>query len=39
MGCTLSPGDGLRGYIDKSLEMMSKQSEAANRKISELFPD
>lgn len=39
MGCTLSPGDGLRGYIDKSLEMMSKQSDAANLKINELFFD
>lgn len=37
MGCTLSPGDGLRGYIDKSIEMMSKQSEVANHKIKELF--
>lgn len=37
MGCTLSPGDGLRGYMNKSLEMMAQQSDFAKQKIQELF--
>lgn len=37
LGCTLSPGDGLNGYIARAIEMMSKHSVSANQKIKKLF--
>lgn len=39
MGCTLSHGDGLRGYINESIKIMMKQSSEARAKIEELFTE
>ena len=37
LGCTLSQGDGMKGYVKQSVNMMSKQSKSANTKILQLF--
>lgn len=37
LGCTLSHGDGLKGYVNQSINMMLKQNESVKEKIIELF--
>ena len=39
MGCTLSPGDGVMGYVEMTADMMKAHSPAAKKKVEELFGD